>query len=152
MLLSDFHPWPYHVWPAPVPEITDAELRAIDLNNPRASIEELLRTKRAPEDWHLLARVELTIRQKLYAAGNSSLDHHLTQKRNVRMWGGLASSVMSAREALLAKVVVKTEELDALITRWLLLQFTDKPEPIQEIEGRTVRNGIIQPTPGGRPQ
>jgi hypothetical protein len=120
--LSSISLWP----PACVsPEIPDGLLSAVPAHNLRVKVENLLRRHRVPACCLELYAVEDMIQQRLADVNRfaPSLDDHIQRQEKAKEWRALDAVVKEQLAWHMRQVKVERDEINALVTRWLLLNY-----------------------------
>lgn len=148
MFLHQLTPWP---WLMPrLPEVSDEELAAVPGGDVNGALVAILRQKRAPEVWHRMSRIKKDIETAMVPP-NDQRDIATRAPSRQRQAASLNElHMMASNLMLLYAPKIEHEEIRELMARWLSLRFRPMPAAIEELEGRQIVNGIIQPV-AGRP-
>jgi hypothetical protein len=150
MWLSDLTPYPVLL---PPPEISDEELRQIPALNLRQNLIDLLRTKRLPKDLlefftFTLARLKDEFAREM---DRSEVKPLPANPKTLKTLIHLESILGEQRSWHLSQIPVTREQVYALVDRWLFLKYGRRDQPITELKGHRVVDGILEPT-AGRPK
>ena len=114
----------HSLWPPTQQEIDDVVLAALPARNVRVMAEELLRVRRLPPCCVELMRIADFFNERIAAADHSAtLEDHLNREEKKKAYQSLAATISEQLAWHKRQVHVERDEVNALVTRWLLLNY-----------------------------